>query len=178
MHRLRLALPLAVLTLTACGRHDDKTDIPIHVSRAPASGAAPVVMQPGDIRIVTGDNGIDLALIGDSISSGLSEHALQKVRAETDTSAVTGSGFGASIEKMVKGTVQSAIGTRVGFPLSAVQAAKYENGSIVFEGDGRPQNFFKNSNVGGKNLMESFSPADAQRFVDAVNARKAARAAK
>ena len=132
------------------------------------------MMQPGDVRIVSTDNGIDLALLGDTISSGLSEHALSKAKEGTDTAAVKGSGFGASIEKMVKSQVQTAIGTRVAFPLSAVRDIRSENGTIVFDGDPNPGNLFKGTKVNGKPLLESFSAADAQRFVDAVRARKTA----
>ncbi|MDB4912994.1 MAG: hypothetical protein JWM95_638 [Gemmatimonadetes bacterium] len=170
----RLAALAAALALSACGRHDDKTGVPVRMSRNPEPGTPQAAIQSGDIRITNTDNSVDLALLGDTISSGLSEQTLRKVRSETDTSAVQGSGLGASIEKMVKGSVQSAIGTRVAFPLSAVRGARYENGRIVFEGDGQPENLFKNSNGKGKNLLESFSPGDAQKFVDAVNARKRA----
>src|SRR5689334_9837176 len=51
----------------------------------------------GDIRIVTTNGGMDLALIGDSISSGLSPQALVKVRREMDSSRVGGSGIGSQI---------------------------------------------------------------------------------
>jgi hypothetical protein len=126
----------------------------------------------GDVRIVTTNGGIDLALIGDSISSGLSPQALRTVRRETDTAAVTGSGFGSQIEKMVKGSVQSAIGTRVSFPLSAVREVRYDGEKLVFEWNGEPRKVFDQAKVEKKPLLASFSPADAQRFADAVNARK------
>ena len=126
----------------------------------------------GDVRIVATNGGIDLALIGDSISSGLSRSALQKVRDETDTAKVTGTGFGASIEKMVKGTVQGAVGTRVSFPVSAVREARYDGEKIVFEWEGEPRKIFDNAKVDGKPLLASFLPEEARRFVDAVNARK------
>ena len=132
-------------------------------------------MGPGDIRIVTTDNGIDLALIGDTISSGLSQHALDRVRKETDTSAVKGDGFGASIEKMVKGSVQSAIGTRVAFPISAVRSVRYDGNKIVFDWNGKSNNFFGHTNVNGRNVLESFDAADARQFADAVMARKRTR---
>ena len=54
-------------------------------------------LRAGDVRIVSTDGGIDLALIGDSISSGLSPATLAKVAQETDTAGVKQSGFGASI---------------------------------------------------------------------------------
>jgi hypothetical protein len=126
----------------------------------------------GDVRIVASNGGIDLALIGDSISSGLSPAALKKVHDETDTSKVSGTGFGASIEKMVKGTVQGAIGTRVSFPVSAVREAHYDGEKIVFVWEGEPRKLFENSKIDGKPLLASFPPEEARRFVDAVNARK------
>jgi len=140
-------------------------------------GAAsePVPLAAGDIRIVTADTGVDLALIGDTISSGLSEHAIAKVRQETDTAAVKGTGFGADIEKMVKGTVQKAVGTRVHFPISDVRAVRYDGRAIVFEWAGRPPKFSGTAKVNDKPLLESFAPDDAKRFADAVMARKKAR---
>jgi hypothetical protein len=128
-------------------------------------------LKAGDIRIVTINNGIDLALIGDSISTGLSPAALRKVREETDTSRVSGTGFGASIEKMVKDKVQGAIGTRVSFPVSAVREAHYDGEKIVFVWNGEPRKIFDNTKIDGKPLLASFSPEDSRRFVDAVNAR-------
>ena len=129
-------------------------------------------LKAGDIRIVSTNGGIDLALIGDSISSGLSPAAIRKVKEETDTSKVSGTGFGASIEKMVKDKVQGAVGTRVSFPVSAVREARYDGEKIVFEWDGEPRKIFDNTKIDGKPLLASFSAEDARRFVDAVNARK------
>jgi hypothetical protein len=126
----------------------------------------------GDVRIVASNGGVDLALIGDSISTGLSPTALEKVHQETDTSKVTGTGFSASLEKMVKGTVQGAIGTRVSFPVSAVREARYDGEKIVFEWAGEPRKMFDNAKIDGKPLLASFAPEDARRFVDAVNARR------
>jgi len=128
-------------------------------------------LRAGDVRIVTTNDGVDLALIGDSISTGLSPSAMKKVRQETDTLKVSGSGFGASIEKMVKGTVQGAIGTRVSFPVSAVREARYDGEKIVFEWAGEPRKIFDNTKIDGKPLLASFSPDESRRFVDAVNAR-------
>ena len=126
----------------------------------------------GDVRIVTTNGGVDLALIGDSISTGLSPQALRKVREETDTAKVGGTGFAADLEKMVKGTVQGAIGTRVAFPLSAVREVRYDGTQLVFEWAGEPRKIFENAKMDGKPLLASFTPEDARRFADAVNARK------
>ena len=174
---LRKAIIVAVaLVAAACSSkpeeraRDEAPDGGVTISKAsvPVSDDS---LAMGDVRIVATNGGVDLALIGDSISTGLSAAALTKVREETDTSRVTGTGFGASLEKMVKGTVQGAIGTRVSFPVSAVREARYDGETIVFEWAGEPRKLFENTKVDGKPLLASFPPADARRFVDAVNAR-------
>jgi hypothetical protein len=150
---------------------DEAPDGGVTLSR-PNTAITEDTLAAGDIRIVTTNGGVDLALIGDSISSGLSPEALRKVRRETDTAKVSGSGFGAQIEKMVKGTVQGAIGTRVSFPISAVRDVRYDGEKLVFDWSGEPRKVFEQATIDHKPLLASFSPADAKRFADAVNARK------
>lgn len=166
-------LLLLVLAASAACRHQDADDkVPMSMSRPSATAPADVPLGAGDIRITSADGGVDLALIGDSISGGLSQTALAKVRRETDTNAVHGNDFGASIEKMVKGTVQSALGTRVSFPLSAVREVRYDGKRLVFDWAGKAQPGFGHVNVDNKDVLESFNPDDAQRFVIAVRARQ------
>ena len=145
-------------------------------ARAPAAPAADAEARDslgeGDVRIVASNGGVDLALIGDSISTGLSAQALRTVRAETDTAAVSGTGFGAQIEKMVKGTVQGAVGTRIAFPISDVREVRYDGEKLVFEWTGKPRTLFDKTKIDGKPLLASFAPEDARRFAEAVNARK------
>ncbi len=138
----------------------------------PGDVAASDSLAAGDARIVTTNGGIDLALIGDSISTGLSPQALNTVRAETDTASVSGTGFGAELEKMVKGTVQGAVGKRVGFPISEVREVRYDGEKLVFEWTDKPRTLLDNTKINGKPLLASFAPEDARRFADAVNARK------
>ena len=150
---------------------DEAPDGGVTLSR-PNTAITEDTLAAGDIRIVTTNGGIDLALIGDSISSGLSPEAIRKVRRETDTTKVSGTGFGSQIEKMVKGSVQGAIGTRVSFPVSAVREVRYDGEKLVFEWSGEPRRIFDQTKIDGKPLLASFSPDDAKRFADAVNARK------
>ena len=138
----------------------------------PATAEIADSLAEGDIRIVTTNGGIDLALVGDSISTGLSPHALRTVRAETDTTSVSGTGFGAQLEKMVKGTVQGAVGKRIGFPISDVREVRYDGEKLVFEWAGEPRTLFDNTKINGKPLLASFDPEDARRFAAAVNSRK------
>lgn len=181
--RLTIALAAVWISSLACSRGDERgrdehpgvesasaTTTP---AMAPAGPPAEEEALPdGDIRIVATNGGIDLALLGDSISSGLSPQALRKVKEETDTTKVHGTGFGADLEKMVKGTVQGAVGKRAAFPLSEVRAVRYDGERIVFEWTGEPRKIFDNAKIDGKPLLASFAPDDARRFADAVNARK------
>ena len=166
------AILLAALVIVACSHKDsdDRPEVPVKLSRS--SDTAHQVMQQGDIRIASVDSGVDLALIGDTISGGLSEKTLAKVKHDTDTNNVKGTGMGAEIERMVKGTVQSALTTRINIPLSAVRDVSYDGRKIVFDWNGKPPKSFGNVKVDKKDVLESFSAEDAQRFVAAVRARK------
>ena len=162
----------AATVVGACRNRDEDAKLPMRLTYTVDAPTTP--LKEGDMRIASVDRGVDLALIGDSISGGLSEATLAKVRHDTDTNAVEGSGLSASIEKMVKGTVQSALGTRVAFPLSAVSDVRYDGRRLVFEWTGEPPSGFMHAKVDNKDVLESFSAADAQRFVIAVRARKRA----
>ena len=170
-------LVIAFVLVAAACRHEERAAeqaADIRVARNAGTSNGAVSLGDGDIRITSTDGGVDLALIGDSISGGLSQKSLEKARKETDTSAVKGTGFGADIEKMVKGTVQSALATRIAFPLSAIKDVHYDGRRIVFDWNGTPRISGK-MQVNDKDALESFSADDAQRFVDAVRARKQAR---
>ncbi|CAN5290493.1 hypothetical protein BH09GEM1_BH09GEM1_02930 [soil metagenome] len=166
-------LLVSLIATTACRHRDEESKVPVHMSR-PIDTSTARPLGAGDVRITSTDDGVDLAMIGDTISGGLSSLALAKVRRETDTNAVAGTGFGASIEKMVKGSVQSALRTRISVPLGSVKDVHYDGQRLVFEWNGKAPTNFGDAKVNNKDVMASFSPGDAQRFVDAVRARKAA----
>ncbi|MEO5814785.1 MAG: hypothetical protein ABIT20_05850 [Gemmatimonadaceae bacterium] len=169
--RLHPIVLATVLATVACSHKEDATpDVPVKLSRS--TDTSRYEMQPGDIRIASIDSGVDLALLGDTISGGLSAKTLNKVKHETDTAAVKGSGLGSEIERMVKGTVQGALATRINIPLSAVRDVHYDGKKIVFDWNGKPPKAFDNVKVDKREALESFSAEDAQRFVAAVRARK------
>jgi hypothetical protein len=172
--RPAVTLVVALLTLAACSRgkreDEQREAVPVHVG----STSEPVVTGNGDIRITSAGNETELALIGDTISAGLSQAAVAKVRRETESDTAA-SGLSASIERMVKSGVRSALATRFAVPLSAVKDVRYEAGKLVFDWNGKPPGAFVHTSVNGKPFLESFRPDDAQRFVEAVRARKRAR---
>ena len=56
--------------------------------------------------------------------------------------------------------------------LERLTNAVFPNGAIKLDVNGRQPRAFSSTKVGGRPLMETFRPDDAQRFVNAVNARK------
>jgi hypothetical protein len=130
---------------------------------------------PGDVRIANVDNSIELALVGDSVITGFGARVLDEVKAKTDTAAVKGSGFAASIEKMVKTTVAGALSHELVFPLRSISDVRYEDGRLqLYDADGSRMRLYENTKVDGRDASMTFSHADADRFIAAFHARKAA----
>lgn len=171
MTRIRPML-IATLSLVAlgCGRKDH-SDQGTRTDANVARRDSVLTLGPGDVKITNADSSVDMALVGQQIVVRLSDKTMAKVREGTDTSKAD-SGFGGSIEKMVKRSVASALGQQYTYPLTDVRDARYENGRIVLDVNGREPRLLANTQVGGKKVMESFRPDDAQRFVAAVNAKK------
>jgi hypothetical protein len=55
--------------------------------------------------------------------------------------------------------------------VSAVKDVRYTDGRIEFEWNERPTRLLDQTKVNGKPFLESFRPADAERFVAAVRAK-------
>ena len=177
-----VVLAATLVAMLACGRKGNPNSDPgINPDANPGAVSqgnaarrdSALVLGPGDVKITSEDSSVDMAVVGQKIVVMLSDKTMAKVRKETDTAAVKDSGFGGSIERFVKKTVQSTLGQQFEYPMSDVRDARYENGAIVLDVNGREPRLLANTKVGGKKLLESFRPEDAQRFVAAVNAKKA-----
>jgi hypothetical protein len=130
---------------------------------------------PGDIRIVSTDSAVELSMIGDTVITGLGVKALAKIRAETDTGAVTGTGFSAKLEKMIKSGVQSALNKQLTFPVSTVGDVKFDSGKLeFFDNGGKRMAVFGDSGSSGSSRGGMFSESDAQAFIAAFRAKKSA----
>ena len=170
--RRSLAVALCI-AVAACGRDRDSNPRASRNLGSLASRDSALTLGAGDLAIMNTDSSVEMALVGDRIVVRLSDKTMAKVRRETDTSAIRDSGLGGSIERMVKRTVQSALAQQVQYPLADIREARYENGEIKFDpAKGSEPRLLANTKVGGKKLLESFRPDDAERFVAAVNARK------
>src|SRR5262245_21702685 len=143
MRRVAIALFAATpLFVAACGR-----DSTLKVNGAKLEDAKFVrrdsarTLGPGDIRIASEDSSIEVALIGDSIVAGLGARVRNKVANDLDTTKVSGTGLGSSIEKMVKGTVASALDHELMFPISEVSDVQSQDGHLTFyDKDGKRMN--------------------------------------
>jgi len=161
-----VGMGVLLLVTAGCGRHD---------SNGPGSVAhrdTALALGPGDVQIVNEDSSVDMAVVGQQIIVRLSDKTMEKVRRETDTMGIKDSGFGGSIERLVKRTVQSALAQQYTYPLSEVRDARYEDGAIVLDVNGHEPRLLANTKVNNRKLLESFRPDDARRFVAAVNAKK------
>jgi hypothetical protein len=128
----------------------------------------------GDLRIYNSDSSVDVVLVGDRVLAGLSPKTVAKVRAEMEKSAARDtSGLGGSIAQMVKKQVSGAIGMHVVYPLAEIRDVRYEDGHLVIEKTtGATTRLFHNTKINGDRETGEFRPEDAQRFIEAVRARK------
>lgn len=171
-NRDRAALLLvAAMAIVAC-RKDSQT-IRIKANDATiATRDSWRPLGPGDVRIISVDSAIEVAVIGDSLVGGLGPSARARVKDATDTMSVSGSGFAASIEKTVKGAVASALDHELHFPIRDVSDIRYEDGNLQFYGtNGKPMHVFERSRRRNE-PAELFRPEDANAFIAAFKARK------
>jgi len=128
----------------------------------------------GDMRIYNRDSTVDLVLRGPEVLAGLSPKTVERVRAEmAKSSDKDSSGLGGLIASTVKQTVASTIGTHVAYPVSNIEAMRFENGQLIIEHtNGKTTRLFGDTKVNNREQGKTFDAADAQRFIDAVMARK------
>jgi hypothetical protein len=166
---LAAALVAASSFTAACRDHDVKIDggNVEHASFAKRDSSRS--LGPGDIRVATTDSMLEVALIGDSVVAGLGAAARNKIKAATDTNAVSGTGIGASLEKMIKSTVAGALDHELEVPISEVTDVQYEDGMLVFyDKNGKRMQI---NNKGKNGERSHFSESDAQAFIAAFRAK-------
>jgi hypothetical protein len=163
---------LAIVFISGYFRHRVPSTPHVRVQTDPAP--ATDSLGPGDLRIYNADSSVDLVLVGDKILAGLSPKTVAKVKSELDKSASGDTaGFGGSISQIVKRSVAGAIGTHAVFPLSEIKDIRYENEQIVFDWkDGTKHEMFNGTQVNKEKVSKTFRREDAERFIEAVRARK------
>lgn len=162
--KVRALAILLLVSTEACFGRTDKT-----VSYSSNSDA---VKMPDDIAITTTDGSMVLAVRHDTLRVRLSDKVRSDASGKLDTSKVEGDGFGASMERFVKNSVDKGLSTEVSEPLSDFNDAKVENGTlIIVPRDKSKSPPFDHTKVNNRPLMQSFSPSDAEGFAAYVRAR-------
>lgn len=174
---------LAVLVVLAWfhGKRSSGPDIRIDTdgrgrrSAARVERATPAMeaLAPGDARIFNQDSSVNLILRGDQLLAGLSPQMRDKIQQQIvqSTSDET-TGFGAAIASVVKTTVASAIAYHAVYSVHDIRDIRYERGQIlIVQNNGERVELLGNVKTDGEEISRTFSPEDAQRFVDAVRAR-------
>jgi hypothetical protein len=127
----------------------------------------------GDLRIFNRDSVVQVMLVGDRVLAGLSPMTVGRVRSELQARGPEeSSGLGGRIAATVKSTVADNIGLHVVYPVRDIQDIRYVNGRIVIDQNGRATSLFRNVKVDGSRETSSFREEDAQRFIEAVRARR------
>jgi len=190
--RNALALLTAAALLTACSHREsaasaDTTEadsiaaavnsagrvVQRAAARAGVVATAPTSV-PGALSISTEDHKMTLTLAHDTVSMGLSDSVLANVKQQM-AKDTTDHGIAGAFSGFIKKTVSSALHSRVAYPVQDLQDAKYENGRIVFTYRQPREMKFEDVTVDhDKKALEMFPPADAHRFVVAVDSAIAA----
>lgn len=135
---------------------------------------AVATLAPGDHRIFNRDSSVNLILRGEEILAGLSPQMRARIEQEIARSTSQEStGFGAAIASVVKTTVASAIGTHAAISLRDIRDIEYSEGRMmIIRRDGRRTELLGNVKSDGEEISRTFPREDAERFVEAVRARK------
>lgn len=136
---------------------------------ATAMTSSAIAAPDESIVIHTTGNEVLLGLANDTVYMGLSDSVLTKTRAEMKRDRDT-SGMGGAFADMIKRTVGNALGKRVTYPISDIQSVRYDKGEIKFDYRHKHTMSFESVSANNKKALASFAPANAERFVAAVNA--------
>jgi hypothetical protein len=165
----------APLVIAACDRSSTRVRVNSGRDHSDATIAARDEnrkLGPGDVRVMNTDSSVEIAVIGDSIITGFGPRVIAEIQKSTDTSTA-GNGFGAGIEKIVKGAVASALNKEIKYAIADVQDVRFEDGKLqFFWKDGSRMKILESGHSNDKPISETFRVADAQRFIAAFHARK------
>ncbi len=151
-----------------------RATVPLAVGTAQATGAV-----PDSLRIVSTDGAVVYSLVRDTVRMQLGDTVLREVRRkmQANTDSATGN-FGNLIARTVAGAVGSAMTFVAKTPVRDIRSASYEGGELKIETRTGllHGNVRVNSGSDRKDGKQGtvFAPADAERFVAAVQARRRA----
>lgn len=149
------------------------------VDGVPTTAASQPALGPGDARIASTDSVIFLALVGDTVQMRfdrrLADSVARAIRQEVDTSdGSIGAAFGAFVASTVGKAVGTALSMVVKVPVTQIDSAHWDDGQLRLTTRGGRSAF----STGGDGKSTAFARADAERFVAALERRRAEIAAR
>lgn len=120
------------------------------------------------LAIRTRDRSAMLLLLEDTIAIQLTDAALAKMKADSKSEEP---GF---LEELLAAGVKLAVGKSVQYPIASIRSVEIRDGALHFTSD-KNKPVFTDVKVNGNDILRDFSKADAERFITALRARKAAR---
>jgi hypothetical protein len=116
------------------------------------------------LAITTKDGSTALLLMNDVVAVQLTDKTIANVKAKDDDSI---------LEELLASGVQVMLKRAVEYPIAHIRAVELRDGVLTMVND-RNQPLFTDVKINGANVLRSFSPADAARFVNAFHAARSA----
>jgi len=165
---------VASLVIVACGGTGRDSSSRDHPDGATLSTRdTNRVLGPGDVRVMNTDSSVEIAVIGDSVVTGFGPRVRAELEESTGSSSESGSGFSASIEKIVKKAVSGAFNKELKYPIAEIQDVRLEDGKLEFyRNDGSRMKILDSNHSNNRPIAETFAVSEAERFIAAFHARK------
>lgn len=116
------------------------------------------------VAITTKDGSTELLLLNDVLAVQLTDKAMAQVKAKDNDNI---------FEELVVSGVQVMLRRAVEYPIAHIRMVDVRDGVLTMVND-RNQPVFTDIKINGANVLRSFSPADATRFVNAFRANRSA----
>ena len=167
---LLIAVSLGIVVAFFADRRDQRSDRDMSLTTdVPAMSD----LGPGDARLFNVDTAVELILRRDKLLVGLSPKKVEEIRAQINKpgSGSDASGLGAAIAATVKEQVADKIGIHAEYNVLDIDQMWIENHQIVIKWkNGKQETLFGSVKVDKDRA--TFDIAEAQRFIELVNARK------
>ena len=171
------ALALSALLLmpaqAAVAQHDD-VHIEIHddTEDSPARPGPRRSLREAHFAMTTTDDVASLLLTREVVALQLTDRSLRRIR-EGDDHDEENDGFLAQmISSVVRSTVHTVLRRSIEIPIADLRSVEYRGGRLILTTEDG-ERVFEEVEVNDTDVMESFSPRDAQAFVREFRALKA-----
>lgn len=116
------------------------------------------------LAITTRDGSTELLLLNDVVAVQLTEKSMARVKPKDDDNI---------FEELVASGVQVMLRRAVEYPIAHLRTVEVRDGVLTMVNE-KNQPVFTDIKINGTNVLRSFSPADAARFVNAFRAARGA----